>query len=85
MAKKSTIDCPNEFGYMKGGKCIPHKKAKKPEGPSLKKSAMRVFKKGLSNPLKPKGLLTSKPKELTIREKLVKEGILPKKSKKKKK
>ena len=84
MAKKSTIDCPKEIGYLKGGKCIPHKKDKKPEGPSLKKIAMRVLKKGFRNPLKPKGLLSSKPKELTIREKLVKEGFLPKKSKKNK-
>ena len=84
MAKKSTIDCPKEFGYMKGGKCILHKKAKKAESPSIKKSVKRVLKKALRNPLKPKGLLPSKPKELTIREKLVKEGFLPKKSKKKK-
>ena len=76
--------CPPEKGYMKGGKCIPHKKAKKVEIPSIKKSAKRVLKKALRNPLKPKGLLASKPRELTIREKLVKEGFLPKKSKKKK-
>jgi|TARA_R100001530_G_scaffold130877_1_gene102110 hypothetical protein len=71
--------CPPEKGYMKGGKCIPHKKAKKPKGPSLKESTLRVLKKA--------GLLGGvpiKPKKLTIREKLVKEGILSKKSKKKK-
>ena len=38
------FDCPKEVGYMKGGKCIPHKKAKKPKGPSLKKSIKRGVK-----------------------------------------
>ena len=48
-------ECPKEYGYMKGGQCIPHKKAKKPKGPSLKKSIKRgvkqqvkLLKKGLT-------------------------------------
>ena len=41
--------CPKEYGYLKNGKCVKHKKAKKPEKPSLLKSAKRVFR-----PLNPK-------------------------------
>ena len=36
------FECPKEYGYMKDGKCIKHKMAKKPEGPSLRKSIARV-------------------------------------------
>ena len=36
--------CPKEYGYLKDGKCIKHKKAKKPEKPSLLKSAKRSVK-----------------------------------------
>ena len=70
--------CPPEKGYMKGGKCIPHKKAKKPEGPSVKKSLSRV----ISKRKKKFNLPIDEPE--TIREKLVRKGTLPKKSKKKK-
>ena len=40
--------CPKEFGYMKGGKCVPHKKAKKPKKPSLKKSIKRGTKQQIN-------------------------------------
>ena len=40
--------CPKEFGYMKGGQCIPHKKAKKPKKPSLKKSIKRGTKQQIN-------------------------------------
>ena len=31
--------CPKEYGYLKNGKCVKHKIAKKPKKPSLLKSA----------------------------------------------
>ena len=37
-------ECPKEYGYLKNGKCIQHKKAKKPEKPSLLKSAKSVIR-----------------------------------------
>ena len=36
--------CPKEYGYLKDGRCIKHKKAKKPEKPSLLKSAKSVLR-----------------------------------------
>ena len=36
--------CPKEKGYMKDGKCIPHKMAKEPSKASLKKSIMAGLK-----------------------------------------
>ena len=35
-------ECPVSYGYLKNGKCIKHKKAEKPEAPSLRKSIARV-------------------------------------------
>ena len=41
---KAKEKCPKEFGYMKNGVCIPHKKSKEPKGPSLKESIKRGVK-----------------------------------------
>ena len=45
---KAKEKCPKEFGYMKNGVCIPHKMAKKPKGPSLKKSIKRGVKQQIN-------------------------------------
>ena len=89
--------CPPEKGYMKGGKCIPHKKAKKSESPSIKKSVKRVLKKVFKTAPKPSPkpkedvksrdinpMRTGKKKTKSYREELVKKGLLKKKSKKQK-
>ena len=55
--------CPPEKGYMNGGKCIPHKKAKKPDDPSIKKSVKRVLKKVFKTAPNPSIKPSPKPKE----------------------
>ena len=55
-SKLARMECPVEYGYInKQGKCVEHREAKKPEGPSLKKSIKRgvkqqvkILKKGLT-------------------------------------
>ena len=34
-------ECPASYGYLKKGKCVPHKKAKSPERASVAKSVSR--------------------------------------------
>ena len=55
-AKLNMMECPAEYGYFnKQGKCVEHKEAKKPEGPSLKKSIKRGVKQQIK--LLKKGLI----------------------------